>query len=170
MVIRWSNRIDLLMNSRVEANVANLVAAEADAILPGFFAYHVSLEAIVDPEEMGFCIRSTCDAMRSARVPVRRFVCVPIPPLAVSHESIQTLANVLGEKVRFVSDEFVTAHGAAIFAAIRAGQADHAHQSQLIHAMAPAHENEHRRVSDLSSPNADDLMRSIALAFLAAQV
>src|SRR4051812_6601025 len=57
MVIRVSDRIDLVMNSRVEASVPNLVSAARNAILPGFFGYVITLDAIADPELMGFRIR-----------------------------------------------------------------------------------------------------------------
>jgi hypothetical protein len=165
MLIRVSDRqVDLLMNSRVEAGVPNLVSPIRDAILPGFLGYVVRVDATSDAEALGFRIRETCDAIRAVGVPVRRFVLMG----KISDAFAQTLANVLAEKIRLVVDDYVSARGAAILAAIRSKQTIHAHQSQLIHSMAPHRDeertfrpqlNERRRFDELYRSRASTVAR-----------
>ncbi len=126
-----------LLNSRVEATVPGVVGPVPDGILPGYFGYEFLQGPMNDVAAHAFELRSMCDALRAAGVPVRRFVAVGQLTIESPH-MLQTYADVLDARIKIPQSDQPVALGAAIFGCLAAGpeRLGFASMSQVIHAMA----------------------------------
>jgi ribulose kinase len=130
-----------LMNSRVTADVPG-VATVSDGFLPGYVGYAVRQPPVGEGapamEAAAMRLATVCDAIRSAGVPVRRFVA--IGPERNNSHLMQIYADVLAEKIAVAASDQPVALGAAIHAALSAGSAITRHAAMSVTVRAMAHQ------------------------------
>lgn len=138
MVLRFDDSAcTLLMNSRIESHESPATMRE-DGILPGYFGHWfapVPVDLSSEPSMLAFAfdVRSKCESLEHAGVPVRRFVATG----EISRTTpvlMQLLADVIDGRIKIAASEQPEALGAAVLAAIHART--HASMSLTVHAMA----------------------------------
>jgi ribulose kinase len=170
MVLNFAGPGPHLMNSRTKAVVEGITSGVEDAILPGYFGYEIAhpcaggaaqeLRLSRDQRE-ALELRRVCEAIRTAGVPVRRFVAIRPPP---QPNVLQTYADVLDARINVAAAEHPRVLGAAILGCLAAGSeaSGFANLSQVIHAMAPQRRDLMYRPDLQSRRRYDQLYRGYA--------